>query len=73
VSLRSLSIGLGIIFTTNESIDRIRILKSNASRFKENLYKKKCAAGQMFYKKKMRRRQDLSNKMRCRPGFLTKS
>ena len=33
VSLWSLSIGVGIIFTTNELVDRITNFKSNASRF----------------------------------------
>jgi len=61
-----------IIFTTNELVDRTRNFTSDAFWFKpKNM--EKCAAGQIFYDKKMRRRQDLSNKMRHMPYFLTKS
>jgi len=52
MSLQSFSIGVGIVFTTNESVDIIRNFKSNASRFKKNLYEKKCAAGKIFYETK---------------------
>jgi len=48
MSLWSLSIGVGIFLTTNELVDRTRIFKSNASRFKQKNMKK-CAAGHIFY------------------------
>jgi len=48
VSLWSLSIGVRIIFTTNELVDRMRNFKSNAFRFKRKIHKKKCSAGQIF-------------------------
>jgi len=57
MSLRSLSIGVGTIFTTNELVDIIRNFKSNASLFK-NLYDKNAAQAR-FFVKKMRRRQEL--------------
>jgi len=41
--------GVGIIFTTNELVDRTRTFKSNASQFKQKIWKK-CAAGQIFVK-----------------------
>ena len=72
VSLWSLSIGVGIIFTTNELVDRIRNFKSNASWLKKILYgKMRCRPNLLW--NKMRRRQCLSNKMCRRPDFLTKS
>jgi len=40
MSLRSFSIGVGIIFTTSESVDIIRNYKSNAFGFKKFLYEK---------------------------------
>jgi len=59
VSSWSFNIGVEIIFTTNELVDRIRNrdCKSNASLFKKKMYEKK----------------DLSNKMRRRPDFWSKS
>jgi len=71
MSMWSLSIGVAIIFTTNELIDIIRNFRSNTSRFKTNLYEKNTPQARFFWNK-MRRRQDLSNKMR-RPDVLTKS
>jgi len=43
----SLSIGVRIIFTTNELVDRVRNFKSNAFRFKK-FFMEKCAADQIF-------------------------
>ena len=59
VSLWSLSIGAGIISTTNELVGIIRDFKSNASRFKKIsnvinvpharfFYETKCAAGKVY-------------------------
>jgi len=75
VSLWSLSIGVEIIFTTNELVDRIRNLKWNVSQNdqEEDSLWKECAAGQILYEIKFSRRQDLSNKMRRRTDFWTKS
>jgi len=61
-----------IIFTINESVDRTRNLKSDASRFKQKNMKKMRRRPDFLWNK-MRCRQDLSNKMRRRPDFLTKS
>jgi len=71
VSLWSLSIGVGIIVTTNELADRIRNLKSYASHKKKII--KKMRRKPDFLWNKMRRRHDLWNKMRRRPDVLTKS
>ena len=62
------------VFTTNELVDRIRNLKWNASQNdqEEDSLWKECAAGQILYEIKFSRRQDLSNKVRHRPDFLTK-
>jgi len=46
MSLWSLSIGVGIIFTTNKLVDRRRNFES---RFKQKHHWKKCAAGQNFH------------------------
>jgi len=70
MSLWSLSIGVGIIFTTNELVDRTRNFKSNTSRFKQKNVKKLRRRPDFLWNK-MCRRQDLSNKMRRRPNFLT--
>jgi len=48
VSLSSLNIG--VIFTTNELVDRIRNFKSNASLFKKNLYEKNALHARFFMK-----------------------
>jgi len=50
MSLWSLSIGVGIIFTTNELVDRISNFKSNASRFKQNNYEKNAPQARIFMK-----------------------
>jgi len=50
VSLWSLNIGVGIIFTTNELLDRIRNFKSNASLFKKNMYEKNALQARFFMK-----------------------
>jgi len=63
--------GVGIIFTTNELVDRTRTFKSNASQFKQK--NEKNAPQARFLWNKMRRRQDLWNKMRRRPEFLKQS
>jgi len=54
VSLRSLSIGVQIVFTTNELVERIKIFKWNASPNAdgEDFLWKKCAAGQIIYETK---------------------
>jgi len=72
MSLRSLSIRVEIIFTTNELVDIIRNFKSNAFQFGKNLYEKNTPQARFLWYK-MRRRQDLSNKMRRRPDFLMNS
>ena len=51
-----------IIFTTNELVDRTRNFKSNASRCRQK-NKKKMRRKPDFLWNKMRRRQDLSNKI----------
>jgi len=61
ISLWSLSIGVGIIFTSNELVDRTRNFKSNAPGLNLKIYEKNAP------------QQDLSDKMRRRPEFLTKS
>jgi len=61
-----------IIFTTNEFVDRTRNFKSDASQFKQKNMKNMRRRPDFFWNK-MRRRQDLSHKMRPRPDFLTKS
>jgi len=48
MSLRSLSIGVGIIFTTIKLVDVIRNLKSNASRFKKILYEENAPQARFF-------------------------
>ena len=62
---------------TNELINRIWNLISNATQndWKEDVWWKIIAAGQIFSLNKVRRRQDLSNrdKMRRRPHFVTES
>jgi len=50
VSLWSLSIGVRIIFTTNELLDRIRNFKSNAYRFKKQSYKKNAPQARFLMK-----------------------
>jgi hypothetical protein len=42
--------GVGIIFTINESVDRIKNFKSHASPFKENLYGKNAPLARFFMK-----------------------
>jgi len=60
MSLLLLSIGVGIIFTTNELVHTTRNFKSNASRFKQTNYEKnapqakfltKCDAGKVYQTK----------------------
>jgi len=51
MSLWSLSIGVGIIFTTNGLADRTRNLKSNASRCKQTNYEKNMPQARFFMKK----------------------
>ena len=46
----SLSIGVGIIFTTNESVDRTRNFKSHASQFKQKNYEKNAPQATFFVK-----------------------
>ena len=72
MSLWSLSTGVGIIFTTNELVDRTRNFKSNASRFKQKEIEKNAPQARFLWNK-IRCRQDLSNKMCRSPEFLTKS
>jgi len=48
--LSSPSIGVGIFFTTNELVDRTRIFKSNASRFKQNIYEKNAPQARFLMK-----------------------
>jgi len=50
VSLWSLGIGVQIIFTTNEFLDRIRNFKSNASRFKKKVYEKNAPQARFLMK-----------------------
>jgi len=50
MSLRSLSIGGGIISTTNELVEIIKNFKSNASRFKKKLYEKNAMQARFFMK-----------------------
>jgi len=50
MSLWSLSIGVGIIFTTNELVDRTRNFKSNVSRFKQKKYEKNTPQVRFFMK-----------------------
>jgi len=50
VSFSSLNIGVGIIFTTNELVDRIRNFKSNTSLFKKKLYPKNAPQARFFMK-----------------------
>jgi hypothetical protein len=45
-----LSIGVGIIFTTNELVDRTRKFKSNASRFKPKIYGKHALQARFLMK-----------------------
>ena len=74
VSLWSPSIGIQIIFNTNELVDRIRNLKYCIPEWLRRGFLMKRMRGRPdFLWKKMRRRQDLSNKMRRRSDFLTKS
>jgi len=49
VSLWSLSIGVQIIFTTNELVDRIRTSNQSQNDQEEDFLGKKCSAGQIFY------------------------
>jgi len=51
MSLRSLSIGIGIIFTTNELVNRTRIFKSNTSRFEQKKYGKNASQARFFMEK----------------------
>jgi len=50
MSLWSLSIGVGIIFTTNELVNRTRNFKSNASQFKQKKYEKNPPQARFFMK-----------------------
>ena len=50
MSVQSLSIGHGIVFTINELVDIIRNFKSNASRFKKILYEKNAAQARFLTK-----------------------
>jgi len=52
-------------------VDGTRNFKSNASRFKQKKYEKNAPQARFFMKQNAP--QDLSNKMRHRPEFLTKS
>jgi len=47
-----LSIGVQIIFTTNEFVDRIRNFKSNASQFKKMIYQKNAPQARFCMKQK---------------------
>ena len=75
VSLWPLSIGVRIIFTTNELVDGIKNFKSNASLNDKDqvIVWKNMRRRPDFLWTKMRRRQDLSNQMHRRPDCLTKS
>jgi hypothetical protein len=42
--------GVGIIFTTNELVDRTRIFESNASRFEPKKYEKNAPQARFFMK-----------------------
>jgi len=72
MSLWSLSIGVGIFFTTTELLDRTRIFKSNASWFKQKIYTKMYRRPD-FWMKQNAPQEGLIKKMRHRPEFLTKS
>jgi len=48
--LWSFSIGVGIIFTTNELVDMIRDFQSNASRFKKIVYEKNAPQARFLIK-----------------------
>jgi len=76
VLLWSLSIGVRTIFTTTESIDKIRDLKLNASQNnqeKNNMKKMRRRPDFLWNTVTIRSGQDSSNKMRRRPIFLIES
>ena len=72
VSFWSISIGVRIISTSNELVDRIWNLKSNASQ-NDRVEDSLCRPDSLWDSwNSMRRRQELSNKRRHRPEFLIK-
>jgi len=72
VSLRSFSIGVGIISTTSELVDIIRNFKSNAFWFKKILYEENAPQDRFLMTKNAPQARPIKQNA-PRPDFLTNS